>query len=461
MVESNIKPVLESSNPWWQHGSSFAPQPFEKQIVNEIISHLKRPFALILIGPRQSGKTTIFHQIIKDLLTRVKDPRCIVYAPLDRMKHASLTEIIKVHRELTAAEGKCYYFFDEVHYDPDWAVNLKTLIDTQTGDKYLATGSSSTLLLKDSAESGVGRFEFKSVSPFSFREFILKNGVQANEIDGLSIQYDIKEMKNIIQSWDEARLLGLKRTIEPFLKKYLLFGGFPAQFAYEYDIMQWQNYLRLNYVSLILYKDILSRYEVRDPSILEDLLFLIAEKTTLPLSYASLGKIFNIRIETVRQYLHYLEAAGLIIICNYYTMNISKRARRNKKFYTIDPGFTAALNHTTILTDQEISKNIETVVAAHLVNYMKASTGLLNPRISYWKEKYEVDFVIGPGRSPVPIEVKFANTIRRDDFPGLISFMEKQKIHSGIVITKDKADVWNVNGMEILLIPAWLVLCSL
>jgi len=92
---------------------------------------------------------------------------------------------------------------------------------------------------------------------------------------------------------------------------------------------------------------------------------------------------------------------------------------------------------------------------------MKASTGLLNPRISYWKEKYEVDFVIGPGRSPVPIEVKFASTIRRDDILGLISFMENKKIQTGIVITKYKADVWNVNGMEILLVPAWLVLCSL
>ncbi|MBC2698848.1 MAG: hypothetical protein HF974_11075 [ANME-2 cluster archaeon] len=44
---------------------------------------------------------------------------------------------------------------------------------------------------------------------------------------------------------------------------------------------------------------------------------------------------------------------------------------------------------------------------------------------------------------------------------GLISFMENKKIQSGIVITKDKTDVWEVNGMEILLIPAWLVLCGL
>ncbi len=461
MYEPDIKSVLESSNPWWQAGGSFSLQSFEKKMVQEIKSDLKKPSALILIGPRQTGKTTIFHQLIDDLLMQVKDPRCIVYAPMDRLKHASLTDIIKLHQELTSVEDKCYYFFDEVHYDPDWAVNLKTLIDSQTGDKYLATGSSSTLILKDSAESGVGRFEFKSVSPFSFREFILKNGVQNNEIEGFSIQNNLEDMRNFIQSGDEIRRLALKRTIEPLLKKYLLFGGFPAQFAYEYNIMQWQNYLRLNYVSLTLYKDILSRYEVRDPSILEDLLFLVAEKTTLPLSYASLGKIFNIRIETVRQYLYYLEAAGLIIICDYYTKNISKRARRNKKFYTIDPGFTAALNQSTMLTDQDLSKNVETVVAAHLVNYLKKSTGLLNPRISYWKDKYEVDFVIGSGKSPIPVEVKYANTIRMDDIPGLMLFMEDYQIPTGIVITKDKADIWKKNKLEILLIPAWLVLCSL
>ncbi|KAF5413253.1 MAG: hypothetical protein C5S43_00475 [Candidatus Methanocomedens sp.] len=114
-----------------------------------------------------------------------------------------------------------------------------------------------------------------------------------------------------------------------------------------------------------------------------------------------------------------------------------------------------------MLTDQDLSKNVETVVAAHLVNYLKKSTGLLNPRISYWKDKYEVDFVIGSGKSPIPVEVKYANTIRMDDIPGLMLFMEDYQIPTGIVITKDKADIWKKNKLEILLIPAWLVLCSL
>jgi predicted AAA+ superfamily ATPase len=267
-------------------------------------------------------------------------------------------------------------------------------------------------------------------------------------------------MKKKIKEMDKVEMLSSKRRLEPLLQKYLLFGGFPAQFTSGYDITQWQNYLRLNYVSLTLYKDILTRYEVRDPSILEDLLLMIAEKITLPLSYDFIGKIFNISIETVRGYLHYLEAAGLIIICDYYTMNISKRTRRNKKFYIIDPGFTAALKYKKIFTDQDISKNIETAIAAHLVNYLKVSTGLLHPKISYWKQKYEVDFVIRSGIHPIPIEVKYTNTIKKNDLKGLISFMENEGVSSGFVITKDIVDVWDMNGKDMLMLPAWFVLCS-
>ncbi|MCK5216264.1 MAG: ATP-binding protein [Methanosarcinales archaeon] len=461
MTQLNIKPVLESSNPWWDPTSSFIHSSFNRQITQEIESHLNNPAALVLIGPRQSGKTTIFYQVIKYLLTQTKDPKYIVYVPMDRMKNATLHDIIRAHRELTAVYGKTYYFFDEVHYDPEWAVHLKTLIDAQTQNKYLATGSSSTLLLKDSAESGIGRFDFKTVSPFSFREFILVNGFPSHEMEELTLQSDLLNIMKKLQDIGEVKLLTFKRHLEPLLQKYLLFGGFPAQFGYKYNILQWQNYLRLNYVSLTLYKDILSRYEVRDPSILEDLLLLIAEKTTLPLSYDSIGKMFNISIETARQYLHYLEAAGLIIICDYYTMNISKRTRRNKKFYIIDPGLTTALKYTNFLSDNDMSKNIETTVAAHLANYLKVSTGLLNPKISYWKEKYEVDFVIKSGIQPVPIEVKYTNNITMNNLKGLISFLNNEGLSTGFVITKDIVDVWDMDTKQIILLPAWLVLCCL
>ncbi|MCK4938189.1 MAG: hypothetical protein KAR85_06265 [Methanosarcinales archaeon] len=50
-------------------------------------------------------------------------------------------------------------------------------------------------------------------------------------------------------------------------------------------------------------------------------------------------------------------------------------------------------------------------------------------------------FHLGSGKSLIPVEVKYANTIRRDDIPGLKLFMEDNQISTGIVITKDKADI--------------------
>jgi predicted AAA+ superfamily ATPase len=142
-------------------------------------------------------------------------------------------------------------------------------------------------------------------------------------------------------------------------------------------------------------------------------------------------------------------------------MNISKRTRRNKKFYIIDPGLTTALKYTNFLSDNDMSKNIETTVAAHLANYLKVSTGLLNPKISYWKEKYEVDFVIKSGIQPVPIEVKYTNNIKMNDLKGLISFLNNEGLSTGFVITKDIVDVWDMDTKQIILLPAWLVLCCL
>ena len=235
----------------------------------------------------------------------------------------------------------------------------------------------------------------------------------------------------------------------------------PAQFSYDYELSKWQNHLRQNYVSLSIYKDILSNYEVRDPSVLEDLLYLVAEKTSLPLSYESIAKSFNLSIDTVRTYLNYLESAGLIISCEYYTKNVLKRQRRNKKFYIIDPGFNAAINYAKTLTDDITSKNIELSVASHLVNHIRRNTGLLQVHIPYWRKKYEVDFIVDINKQPIPIEVKFSDSIDIKDIRGIIAFMDEKRLKKGIVVTKNIAEVRLIAKKKIILIPAVILLSGL
>ena len=453
MMIGDIKTILSMKNPWWQSKTASPEVPAnERKVVNDL-EKLTMENALILIGPRQSGKTTAMLQAIRHLLQHT-DPFNIVYAPMDLLKDASINEIISIHQELTAKTKKTYYFFDEIHYDREWSVNLKTLIDMKNENYYCATGSSSTLLLKDAAESGVGRFIFKSMFPLSFREYATFRGIEPK----IALNLD-DDMGQILKN--EVLMISEMQKLESSFQKYLLWGGFPAQLSQTYDISSWHNNLRQNYVSLTIYKDVLSRYEVRDPSVLEDILYLVSEKTTLPVSYDSIAKAFHVNLETARTYLNYLEAAGLLITCEYFTKNVLKRARRNKKFYLIDPGFNAAMNYETILSDSLASKNVETAVAISLLRHLKRKTGLLHPRIFYWKNKHEVDFILQLAKKTIPIEVKYKKEVKDKELTGITECMEMLKLKKGILVTKNTMEKRKINDKEIYLIPAPILLSGI
>ena len=450
-MNEKVKDTLEKNNLWWQ-SKGFAPvvPEFERERVKSLYSNDKKK-AIILIGPRQAGKTTIIKQTIKNLLKHI-DTQNIVYAPMDILKGATVMDVIRAHSELTGRTKGTYYFFDEVHYDKDWSVSLKTLVDTKTENQYYATGSSATILLKNVSESGIGRFKFEHIMPMSFREYAAINGNRPK------IKIEFQDFEKVFKN--ELLMISEQRLLEPIFQRFLIYGGFPAQFDFDYGLAEWQNHLRQNYVSLSIYKDILTNYDVRDPAVLEDLLYLVSEKTSLPLSYDAIAKSFKLTIETVRTYLNYLETAGLIISCEFYTKNILKRQRRNKKFYVLDPGFNTALNYAKTLNDDVASKNVEIAVANHLVNYIRNNTGLLQVHIPYWRKKYEVDFIVDINKHPIPVEVKYTDEVTTRDIRGMLEFMDENKSKRGLVITKNIAELRQIDSKQITLIPALIFLAG-
>ena len=92
LISKKVKDVLEANNLWWQ-SKGFTPvvPEFERERIRALVGVDKKK-AIILIGPRQSGKTTIMQQTIKNLLKHT-DPLCIVYAPMDMLKGATLIKI--------------------------------------------------------------------------------------------------------------------------------------------------------------------------------------------------------------------------------------------------------------------------------------------------------------------------------------------------------------------------------
>jgi len=441
----DLKDKLLQDNPWWTKENQRIQTPdYERKIVDEI--EKDEPFSMILFGPRQTGKTTIFQQVINRKLEEGDND--LVYAAMDRFPGSSLNEVIEAYKEINGrTQGT--YFFDEVHNVKNWSSELKSLVDSAEEDKFYATGSSSVVLLGKSAESGIGRFKYHHIPPFTFSEYCSYNGIN----ERISNVFDL-------QDENEAKVRSHYNETKPLLSRYQLWGGFPSQFNLDYSLGEWHDYLRQNYVSLTIYKDILSYFEVRDPSILEDILFLISEKTGLPLSYTSISNSFNISFEALRNYIHYLEASGLIIVCEYYSKNVLKRKRRNKKFYIADPGLNSALRYKEILDDRFMSLNIELTIANDLKNYLRKNTGLINPKLTYWKDKYEVDFVIEIGGDVRPIEVKFKEEIKGSDLKGILSFMDENELEQGWVVSKSDFERREIEGHHLDFIPASVFLSA-
>jgi len=366
------------------------------------------------------------YQIIDELLKNGVSAKNILYVSFDYTR-GSIEEVIDNYLELMNPEGKIYCFFDEVHQVSDWSLTLKNYYDFKKNYKIFISGSSSTLLYT-TTESLVGRIWFVPVHPMSYREFLKIKCNKSVNFENITPSGDFLEAIDDLFDM-EYEISKVKETLKRMLREYILWGGFPEYTHTKYLSEEWQNYLRQNFISLTLFKDVLSVYSERQPKALENLMYLIAEKQTLPLNNYTLSKILCIKKETVDNYLQYLKSAHLIFSATYYSKNATKRITKESKHYIVDTGLRNALLTESILGDDALGKDIEGAVAAHLMRHRSG----IDAKLFYWKDKYEVDFVY----DNIPIEVKFKNNVRSGELKGIMKFMEQFGSKYGIVVTKD------------------------
>jgi len=121
--------------------------------------------------------------------------------------------------------------------------------------------------------------------------------------------------------------------------------------------------------------------------------------------------------------------------------------KKEKKVFTVDN-----ILHTSYFGYENIGVLAENSVFVHLLKK--------GGRINYWKNKTEVDFVVEEKGSPLPIEVKYQETISSADVKGLYSFFKHfEDSKEGLLITKNDFGVqMTKDGRIIKLIPLWLYL---
>lgn len=445
MDKEFIITYLQKKNYWWTSNTIDDQDKGRKreEYTKEILENFKLERIICLTGIRRCGKTTLLYQLIDNLIKNGKKPKKIVYIKIDDLigKTNDIREIINIYEELTGINPKIeeiIFIIDEIHFFKEWQYQLKYFIDSKYKSKFIISGSSKTLLYKNASESLAGRIRFINIFPLTFKEFIQFNDVEIKHIEFS----DFDEIKKNYHA-----LLPKKEKILHLLRQYIQVGGFPEWFKIK-DIKQWQRVLVEDYLSLILFKDIVFVYKIKDPFLLEKMVLDIAEFSTNRFNYSKLSDRLDADRETIKLYLHYLSSSGLIFISEVYFKSKKAREKIEKKIFFWEEGLRKALTF-----DDDQGKSIENIVFWHIVKKMMKEKNIL--QTYYWKDKYEVDFIL-INKEPIPIEVKYKN--KPYDIRGLIEFIKKFDTNKAIVITKDTFKKELMEGKQVLFIPAWIFL---
>lgn len=415
-----MEAIYYTLNPWWE-AKEFEYGKERASYVQRLPLYLNRKQIEIFIGSRRTGKTIILKQFINVLLKENVSEKDIFYLALDHpaLSGVPLSEHLKNVRKIFMHERnrKLYLFLDEIQESAKWETELKALYDVENL-KIFCTGSTSSLITRQGGKL-TGRQIVSTVYPLSFREFIIFRGA----IPPLSEDY----------------------KYERLAEEYLATGGYPEQVLNP--SVEYMN----NLLEDILARDLIRLYPIKKHYVLKDLLRLIGASVGSRTSFNKLSKVLGLSVDTVKEYMSYLEAAFLLAPMEKWTTSYSERVYAQKKLYLWDNGIKSLLTG-----DGDEGSRAENAV------YMELKRN--NVQCGYYAEsELEVDFVSGTVAAPLPIEAKYITAFDWKDkrFSGIRLFLRRfPKTKKVLLVSKSVEKEVTVDSVDIVVVPLWKFLLN-
>ncbi len=389
---------------------------------------------ITLSGPRRSGKTYYFYQIINKLKEKIDFSR-IVYINFedDRLFPLAvkdLDDLIEAYFELYPENKtkEIYCFFDEIQNIDNWEIFIRRIYDKEKAKIFL-TGSSSKLLSKEIATSLRGRTLNYQIFPLSFKEFLNFKGVKLD--------------KNFAYSQIRFR-------IKKLFQEYAVYGGFPEVVLESDDL---KIAVLKNYYDLIIYRDLVERFAVRNTIFLKSLSKYLLTNFSAPFSinsyYQSLEKPLRPAKETVLEYLSYLQEIELVFLAPIFSYSLKTQQVNPKKNYVVDNGLR---NAVCFRFSEDFGRLLENLVFIELKRR--------NKEIYYYKQKQECDFVVMnnlKASRAIQVTQELNKNNREREVGGLIEAMQKYNIGQGLVLVQDlkKETKEKINSKEIKFVSLW------
>ncbi len=268
--------------------------------LEEIIrKDLCRKKVIVLLGPRQVGKTTILQMLHqKDL--RIRQLNCDNMDDVMLIEEKSSTELENI------ISGYDMVFIDEAQRVKNIGLTLKKIGDLHLDTQVVVTGSSSLELANEINEPATGRLLEHRLYPLS-----------------------LCEMAQHTSQHEEKRLL----------ESRLIYGLYPEVVTYPSDAKRTLMTLTNNY----LYKDIFSYRGIKKPDVLQKLVRLLALQLGSEVSYNELSNTLGIDKETVENYIGLLEKCFVVFRLESFSRNLRNEIKKGKKIYFYDNGVRNAV----------------------------------------------------------------------------------------------------------------------
>ena len=275
-------------------------QLIKRKLQSVIEGKLFKGKAILLIGARQVGKSTLFHQIIQEGAEQVLSLNCDepeVKNMLSEMNTAELRMLIGNHRLV---------MIDEAQRVPGIGLTLKRITDNFPDVQLLVTGSSSFQLQGELDEPLTGRKYEYHLYPLSTAELMESGG-----------------------------FLSVKQTLEA----RLIYGSYPDVLNHSDEAKE----ILMNIAGSYLYKDLLSLEGIRKPVLLEKLLVALALQMGSEVSYNEIAQTIGSDSKTVEKYIDLLEKCYIVFRLSAFSRNLRTELKKSKKIYFYDNGIRNAI----------------------------------------------------------------------------------------------------------------------
>ena len=383
--------------------------------LDNIAEYLELPHVLIISGLRRSGKSTL----LKEIHQHYFNDETIYYFNFEdeRLIDFTTSDFNLLYETFVELMGECKtFFFDEIQNVTGWELFVRRMHDR--GFKFVITGSNSSMLSKELGTRLTGRYIGVELFPFSFNEFLDFHGINIPDI----------------------LLVEDRATIKKQFNDYLQHGGIPEYLKYDNELI-----LKTLYDN-ILYKDIFARYSLNDEKTLKELSFYLFSNYGSEISYNKLRIMLGVSINTVKNYIGYLENSYLVFSVPKYDYSVKKQIYSPRKMYAID---TALINATSFKFSRDYGKLLENLVFIELKRR--------NQDIYYHRDNHECDFIIREHNvitGAIQVTATLKGT-RKREYEGLLEALNTYNLDEGLILTEDEEFEDTYKGKKVVVMPVW------